>query len=191
MKNGLPTRRHAISGTHKAKQAHKGASRKSFQRVGAKKSNIMKKIVAINFLLNGWGQVTGEDGQKHFVFIPLWDPAPMTAVGKAILATYVIKAHIAAVASKEAKAMLNEVVKEQAAVVAGGFQKAMDIEGDWCGTKVPGRIPGVGPIPHGGFDIFTEALGEKVSAAMNAKAALSLLGKMLGNQKISRAVDLI
>lgn len=150
----------------------------------------MKNIKAINFLLNGWGVVTGEDGRKHFVYIPLWDPAPMTAVGRAILATLVIKTHISAIANKEAKAMLNEVVKEQAAVVAGGFQKAMDAEGNWCGTVLH-RIPGVHPIPHSGFDLFSESFGEKISDELNAKATLALLGKALQNEKISKAAEII
>lgn len=147
----------------------------------------------LNFLLNGWGIVTDENGNEHFVFVPLWDPAPMSAVGKAILATLVIKNNLASVTNKEAKAILKTVLKEQAKIVAGGFAQAMDIDGEWCGTKVPHRIPGTGPIPHGIINnpLYSRAFGHDLTSKLDAKAAVSILGKVLNNEQLTKAADLI
>lgn len=169
-------------------------SRKQHQRVGAKNIFMKYDYRTINFLLNGWGTVTGDDGRKHWVYVPLWDPAPMTAVGKAILATLVIKTYMDSVPNAKVKTMLKDIVKEQARVVAGGFESAMDADGDWCGTKVPHRWPGGGPGPHGPIYqnfVFDEAFGEKLSAGLDAKAALTVLGKMLKNDAISKAAQMI
>jgi hypothetical protein len=76
--------------------------------------------------------------------------------------------------------------------VATGFVKAMDSDG-WCGTPYPHH-------PHGGGGwlggdpenpVYRAALGDKASAQINAKVAITFLGKTLGNAAISRAAELI
>jgi hypothetical protein len=164
-----------------------GERRKSSQRVGNKKRHMEH-----NFMLaNGWGIVHDETG-AHWVFIPLWDPPKFNQVGQAIFATLVIKQHLAGIANAKAKEMLTGIVKEQAKVVAAGFAKSMDDDG-WCGTPYPHRIPGgggpLGPDPEN--PVYKAALGDKFSANLNAKAAITLLGKTLNNAQISKAAEMI
>ena len=70
--------------------------------------------------------------------------------------------------------------------------KAMEDDG-WCGTPYPHHIPGVGG-PLGGDPenpVYKTALGNKFSANVNAKAAITLLGKILNNGNISKAAEMI
>jgi hypothetical protein len=145
-----------------------------------------------NFMLaNGWGIIHDENG-AHWVYIPLWDPPKFNKVGQAIFTTMVIKQHLGGIANAKAKEMLIGIVKEQAQIVAGGYAKAMDDDG-WCGTPYPHHIPGTGG-PLGGDPenpVYKAALGNKFSASVNAKAAITLLGKTMNNANISKAAELI
>ena len=143
-----------------------------------------------NFMLaNGWGVVHDETG-AHWVYIPLWDPPKFNEVGRALFTTLVIKQHLGAVTNTKAQELLKTVVREQANIVATGFAKAMEDDG-WCGT----------PYPHhhvfggGGLDpvnpVYKEALGKTFLHQIDAKAALTLLGKVMGNKRIIEAAELI
>lgn len=142
-------------------------------------------------LANGWGVIHDETG-AHWVYIPLWDPPKFNEVGRALFATMVIKQHIHAVTNTKAVEILKSVVKEQAHVVTTGFAKSMEDEG-WCGTPYPHHHHFTGT--DGGFDtenpIYRETLGKTFSQTIDAKSALTLLGKVLGNKRISEAAELI
>jgi len=147
-----------------------------------------------NFMLaNGWGIVYDENGNPHWVFIPLWDPVKFNKVGRAIFATMVIKQHIGAIANKEALKILKSVVKEQGAVVSGGYAKDME-DGGWCGTPYPHHIPGFGGGPIGpdpDNPVYLKGLGAELTGRINAKAAISILGAVLKDKAISQAAELI
>jgi hypothetical protein len=144
-----------------------------------------------NFMLaNGWGIVHDETG-AHWVYIPLWDPPKFNEVGRALFTTLVIKQHLNAITNTRALDILKTVVREQANIVATGFAKSMEDDG-WCGTPYPHHhVFGGG----GGIDpsnpVYREALGKNYFHQIDAKAALTLLGKVLGNKRISEAADLI
>jgi len=139
-------------------------------------------------LANGWGVVHDENG-AHWVYVPLWDPPKFNEVGRALFISLVIKQHIAAIGEAKVKEQLKAIVHEQAKIVSSGFYKAMDGDG-YCGTPYPHHIP----VPIGGGfggdpenPVYQKALGAQVSAQINAKAALSILGQVL---KVQRITDL-
>lgn len=138
-------------------------------------------------LANGWGVVHDENG-AHWVYIPLWDPPKFNEVGRALFISLVIKQHLAAIGDAKVKEQLKGIVQEQAKIVSSGFAAAMEGDG-YCGTPYPHHIP----IPGGGFGgdpenpVYQKGLGAKVSAQINAKAALSILGQVL---KVQRITDL-
>ncbi|HYV92865.1 MAG TPA: hypothetical protein VE978_13800 [Chitinophagales bacterium] len=142
-------------------------------------------------LANGWGVVHDETG-THWVYIPLWDPPKFNEVGRALFTTLVIKQHLSAITNTKAVELLKSVVKEQAQIVAKGFAGAMDDDG-WCGTPYPhhhvhagsgGTLDPVNPV-------YREALGKNFIHQIDAKAALTLLGKVLGNKRIIEAAEII
>ena len=147
-----------------------------------------------NFMFaNGWGIVHDDTG-THWVYIPLWDPIKFNDVGRAIFATVVIKQHLGAIKNAEAKTMLRGILKDQAQIAATGFSKAMADEGDdWCGTPYPHSYPfgPVGPVDPDGPPIYRKALGEGLSMQIDAKIGLSLLGKLLKNDAISKIAGMI
>ena len=143
-------------------------------------------------LANGWGIVHDENG-AHWVYIPLWDPIKFNEVGRALFATLVIKQHLNAITNVKVKDILKGVVKEQAQVVAKGFASAMEGDG-FCGTPYPHHIPVSGGGGFGGDPenpVYHAGLGSELSAHMNAKAAITLLGKVLKNKSISEAAQQI
>ena len=142
-------------------------------------------------LPNGWGVIHDETGE-HWVYIPLWDPPKFNEVGRALFTTMVIKQHLGSVTNTKAAEILRSVIKEQAQVVTTGFAKSMEDDG-WCGTPYPHHhhFTGTG----GGFDpenpIYRETLGKSFTHQIDAKAALTLLGKTMNNKRILEAADLI
>ena len=143
-----------------------------------------------NFMLaNGWGVVHDDTG-AHWVYVPTCDPPKFNEVGRALFTTLVIKQHLTAITNTKAVELLKTVVKEQAQIVAKGFAGAMEDDG-WCGTPYPHHHIGGG----GGFDpenpIYREAFGKAFTHQIDAKASLTLLGKVLGNKRITEAAGLI
>lgn len=143
-------------------------------------------------LANGWGIVHDENG-AHWVYIPLWDPIKFNDVGRAIFTTLVIKQHLNAITNAKAKEILKGIVKEQAQIVGSGYASAMEGDG-YCGTPYPHHIH----VPVGGGfggdpenPVYQAGLGKELSAHMNAKAAITLLGKVLNNKSISEAAHQI
>lgn len=142
-----------------------------------------------NFMLaNGWGVVHDETG-THWVYIPVWDPPKFNEVGRALFATLVIKQHLEAITNPRALEILRTVVKEQAKIVASGFAKAVEDDG-WCGTQYPHQ-----KVHEGGLNqvnpVYQEVFGKNFTQQIDAKAALTLLGKVLGNKRILEAAELI
>ena len=136
-------------------------------------------------LANGWGIVHDENG-AHWVYIPLWDPPKFSEVGRAFFICLVIKQHLPAITNAKLKDELKTIVHEQARIVSGGFSKAMEEDG-FCGTPYPHHIP----FPSGGGSgndpenpVYIKGLGPQASALVNAKAALSILGQVLGVKKV-------
>jgi len=146
-----------------------------------------------NFMLgNGWGIVHDETGE-HWVYIPLWDPIKFNEVGKALFATLVIKQNIGSITNAKAKGILTQVLREQANIVARGFSSAMDDDG-WCGTPYPHHFHFGGGVIGGGDPegpVYRAAGLIKESAELNAKAGITLLGRVLGNKAIIEAAELI
>lgn len=161
---------------------------------------MIEKLVnfrSVHMLAGGWGWVLGEDGQYHLVYIPLWDPPKFNEVGRAIFATLVIKQHLSAVTNEKARELLTSSLKDYAASVGSGFSKAMD-DGDdkgWCGTPYPRHWPGGGVVPGGGDPgdppIYRKFLGEQLASQLEAKAGISMLGKMLNDKRIISAAEMI
>jgi hypothetical protein len=146
-----------------------------------------------SMLMNGWGIVHDENG-THWVYIPLWDPIKFNKVGRALFSTLVIKQHLSAITNEKVKSTLREIVKEQSQIVAKGFVGAMDDgDGEFCGT-----YPHTIHIPNGGGigndpenPVYRQVFGKEVSANMNAKAAITMLGKVLNNKKLIEASNQI
>ena len=151
---------------------------------------------AVHFLAGGWGWVVGEDGQYHLVYIPLWDPPKFNEIGRAIFATYVIKQHLPAVQNKEARNILTKALTSFAATVGSGFSKAITSEDDdgWCGTPYPHHFPG-GGTPGGGDlgdpPIYRKFLGDELASQLEAKASISILGRVLNDERIISAAEMI
>jgi hypothetical protein len=144
-----------------------------------------------NFMLaNGWGVVHDETG-AHWVYIPLWDPPKFNEVGRALFTTLVIKQHLDSITNPRALDILKSVVKEQANIVAKGFANAMEDDG-WCGTPYPHHhVHGGGTTLDSVNPVYREALGKNFTHQIEAKAALTLLGKVLDNKRITEAAELI
>lgn len=150
---------------------------------------------AVHILGAGWGFVLGEDGRYHLVYIPLWDPVKFNAIGRSIFASYIIKQHLPAINNKEVRDMLTKSLKAFSATVGSGFEKAMFDDGDdgWCGTPYPRHFPGVAP---GGGDpgdppVYRQFLGEKLASQLEAKAGISMLGRLLDDSQILAAAEMI
>ncbi|MBG9376888.1 hypothetical protein I5907_11615 [Panacibacter sp. DH6] len=147
-------------------------------------------------LAGGWGVVLGEDGRYHIVYIPLWDPVRFNAIGRGIFASYVIRQHLYAINNAEARDILTKSLKAYSAEVGSGFEKAMFDDGDdgWCGTPYPRHLPG-GVVLGGGDPadppVYRELLGEKITAQLEAKAGISMLGRLLDDKQILTAAEMI
>ena len=133
----------------------------------------------------GWGFVRGEDGLLHLVYIPLWDPPKYSEVGKALLATVVIKQYLPAVRDKKIAEKIKGIGRELAQTAASGLVQAFDEDPEFCGT-VPGKIPGWhGPQP-GWPGWITNAAGER-AAELTAGAAIKTLGGLSGHKELIEA----
>jgi hypothetical protein len=145
-----------------------------------------------SMLASGWGIVHDEHG-AHWVYVPLLDPVKFNEVGRAFFITMIIKQHLRAITDAKAKSLLAGIIKEQAKVVEGGFLKAMDADDDWCCTKYPVHFNGgtgpVGPDPDN--PVYRETLGKEGSAKLNAKVAITMLGKTFKNARIMEAAEMI
>lgn len=141
-----------------------------------------------NFILaNGWGIIDGK-----WVYIPLWDPIPVSQTGKDLLTLIVIRQNIGYIKNNHALAAFWSIAKQRQAAVAKAFGSSSydSTVDDYCGTK-PKKWPPKGTInvriKH---ELF---LSKEIASDFNrlhAKANLLQLGKLLKNKDILSAVIL-
>lgn len=152
-----------------------------------------------NFMsAGGWILVSAETG-FHWVYGPLWDPAKLTETKKAILIADVIKRHLKSVVNPEAKEMLISILKEQAQIVTEKFAASIVDDADDqlanpeldFHVQVPPYAPHIGgPVGPDGPD-YRKAMGKELTAQIDAKIGITLLGTLLNFEPVKKAALLI
>lgn len=147
----------------------------------------------------GWMLAPGETG-FHWVYGPLWDPAKFNELEQAIFATQVIKQHLGSITNSEAKDMLIGVLKEQALIVTEKFAASIVDNADEnrhsnpmlsFQVSVPAYVPKIDGADEPDAPDYNTALGKELSNQAAAKIGISLLGRVLNHESITKAATIM